>query len=269
MRKLTNKKSEECLVKRIVFIFLFLVLTMTFSLENVLGEEIYRWNFKPAKNNQPSDTEEIYKEMLNKYGGFFIGDPNSKSLYLTFDNGYENGYTADILDVLKEKNVPAAFFVTGHYLKSAPELVKRMKEEGHVVGNHSWHHPSLPEISNKRLEEELGKVKEEYERITGEKDMIYLRPPQGTFNERSLAQTQQLGYINVFWSFAYVDWETNGQKGPGHAYNSIMRRIHPGAVMLLHSVSEDNAEALEKVIDECQSEGYTFKSLDELVLNIP
>ncbi|WP_158738429.1 delta-lactam-biosynthetic de-N-acetylase [Alteribacillus sp. YIM 98480] len=256
-------------MKYIIVTFLFLFLSLSSSIDTALGEEIYRWNFKPAKNNEPSDTEEMYKDLLDKYGGFFIGDPNHKTLYLTFDNGYENGYTADILDVLKEKDVPAAFFVTGHYLKSAPDLVKRMKEEGHIVGNHSWHHPSLPEISEKRMKKELSKVKEEYEQITGEKDMIYLRPPQGTFNERSLAQTQKMGYINVFWSFAYVDWETNGQKGPDHAYKSIMRRVHPGAVMLLHSVSEDNAEALEKVIDECEKQGYTFKSLDDLLFKTP
>ncbi|SDI52689.1 delta-lactam-biosynthetic de-N-acetylase [Alteribacillus bidgolensis] len=256
-------------MKYIIITSLFLFLSLSSSIDTALGEEIYRWNFKPAKNNEPSDTEEMYKDLLDKYGGFFIGDPNHKTLYLTFDNGYENGYTADILDVLKEKDVPAAFFVTGHYLKSAPDLVKRMKEEGHIVGNHSWHHPSLPEISEKRMEKELSKVKEEYEQITGEKEMIYLRPPQGTFNERSLAQTQKMGYINVFWSFAYVDWETNEQKGPDHAYKSIMRRIHPGAVMLLHSVSEDNAEALEKVIDECEKKGYTFKSLDNLLFKTP
>ncbi|SDH42782.1 peptidoglycan-N-acetylmuramic acid deacetylase [Alteribacillus persepolensis] len=248
--------------------FLIILLGLLFAAP-AAADEVYRWNFKPAENNQPSDTEEVYKELLKKYNGYFIGDTDNKELYLTFDNGYENGYTSDILDVLKEKDVPAAFFVTGHYLKSAPDLVKRMKKEGHIVGNHSYHHPSLPEVSNERIEKELDKVKEAYTRLTGDDDMLYLRPPQGTFSERSLKQSQQLGYINVFWSFAYVDWETEGQKGPEHAYQRIMKRVHPGAVMLLHAVSEDNAKALEKVIDECQEQGYTFKSLDELVLKTP
>ncbi|MFD2703882.1 delta-lactam-biosynthetic de-N-acetylase [Salibacterium lacus] len=235
--------------------------------------EIYRWNFKPAENNEPADTEPEYKELLQTYNGYFIGKPENKTLYLTFDNGYEEGYTGDILDVLKEKEVPAAFFVTGHYLKSAPELVERMEEEGHIIGNHSWSHPSLPELNRDELKKELAKVNDEYQKKTGGRDMQYLRPPKGTFNERTLAETEKLGYTNVFWSFAYVDWETGSQHGADHAYRSIMKRVHPGAVMLLHSVSEDNADALARVIDECREEGYTFQNLDHLVLtseeNVP
>nr|WP_244504276.1 delta-lactam-biosynthetic de-N-acetylase [Salibacterium halotolerans] len=229
--------------------------------------EIYRWNFKPAENNEPSDTEPKYKELLATYNGYFIGNPENKTLYLTFDNGYEEGYTEDILDVLKEKDVPAAFFVTGHYLNSAPELVQRMEEEGHIVGNHSWSHPSLPELGKKELKEELERVNDKYQEQTGGQKMQYLRPPQGTFSERTLAETEKLGYTNVFWSFAYVDWETGSQRGADHAYQSIMKRIHPGAVMLLHSVSEDNADALARVIDECRRRGYTFQNLDHLVLD--
>ncbi|RSL32531.1 delta-lactam-biosynthetic de-N-acetylase [Salibacterium salarium] len=249
------------------FLILITVFCFSIGMNEVNGEEVYKWNFKPSENNEPSDTEPEYKELLEKYDGLFIGDPEKKDVYLTFDNGYENGYTEDILDVLKEKQIPAAFFVTGHYLESASDTVKRMVKEGHTVGNHSWNHPSLPEISDKKIEEELGSVKEEFQELTGEKDMLYLRPPQGTFNESSLAKTRELGYINVFWSFAYVDWETSHQKGAEHAYQRIMKRIHPGAVMLLHSVSEDNAKALEKVIDEAQKQGYTFKNLDDLVLD--
>nr|WP_246031722.1 delta-lactam-biosynthetic de-N-acetylase [Salibacterium salarium] len=243
-----------------------MVLCFSLGIGEVRGEEVHKWNFKPAENNEPSHTEPEYKVLLDKYDGFFIGDPDKKNLYLTFDNGYENGYTEDILNVLEEKQVPAAFFVTGHYLNSASDLVKRMVEEGHIVGNHSWNHPSLPEISDNKMENELGRVKEEFQKLTGESDMLYLRPPQGTFNESSLAKTREMGYINIFWSFAYVDWETGQQKGANHAYKSIMKRIHPGAVMLLHSVSEDNAKALEKVIDDARKQGYTFKSLDDLVM---
>ncbi|MGY4690563.1 delta-lactam-biosynthetic de-N-acetylase [Salibacterium sp. K-3] len=237
-----------------------------FSLQTVHGEEVYKWNFKPAENNEPSDTEPEYKELLRQYHGYFIGQPENKTLYLTFDNGYENGYTEDILDVLEEKEVPAAFFVTGHYLESAPEMIKRMEEEGHIVGNHSWNHPSLPNLSRKELKEELQRVNDTYQDLTDGPEMQYLRPPQGTFSERTLAETEKLGYTNIFWSFAYVDWETGSQHGADYAYNSIMKRVHPGAVMLLHSVSEDNAEALARVIDTCREEGYTFRDLDHLVL---
>ncbi|WP_240375795.1 delta-lactam-biosynthetic de-N-acetylase [Bacillus piscicola] len=250
-------------MRRLLFT-IFLICSLFFT-GTASAEEVYDWNFKPSQNNEPADTERTYKVLLDKYGGLFIGNTSKKELYLTFDNGYENGYTEKILDVLQEKEVPAAFFVTGHYLKSAPKLVKRMVHDGHIVGNHSWHHPSLPEISDERLEEELAKVKNEFKQLTGEEDMFYLRPPQGKFSEHSLAKTQDLGYVNVFWSFAYMDWDTDKQMGEKAAYEAIMGRIHPGAVMLLHSVSKDNAEVLGKVIEECRKQGYTFKSLDELI----
>ncbi|MCD8509459.1 MAG: delta-lactam-biosynthetic de-N-acetylase [Bacillus sp. (in: Bacteria)] len=246
-----------------IILYITMMSTVTFAAES---NEKHNWSFNPAKNNQPATTEPLYEELLTKYGGYYIGNTDKKELYLTFDNGYENGYTIEILDVLKEKGVPAAFFVTGHYLKEESELVKRMVAEGHIVGNHSYHHPSLPDVSDDRLKRELESLKELYTEVTGRDDMRYLRPPQGTFSERTLARSTELGYINVFWSFAYKDWETNNQKGWKYAYNNIMKRVHPGAIMLLHSVSRDNAEALGKVIDDLQKEGYTFKSLDELAM---
>lgn len=230
------------------------------------SNEAYNWSFNPSKNNQPATTEAHFEELLKKYGGFYIGDTTKKEIYLTFDNGYENGYTEKVLDVLKDKQVPAAFFITGHYLKTEEDLVKRMVEEGHIVGNHSYHHPSLPEVSDERLVRELESLRTEYKNVTGDDDMRYLRPPRGIFSERTLAKSEELGYTNVFWSFAYKDWETDQQKGWKHAYDSVMNRIHPGAVMLLHSVSSDNAEALPKIIDELESQGYTFKSLDDLMI---
>ena len=224
------------------------------------------WYFKPGKNHQPATTEPEFEEMLEKHGGVYIANTDQKELYLTFDNGYEEGYTADILDVLKEKNVPAAFFVTGHYLQDQPELVQRMVREGHIVGNHSYHHPNLVKASEAKIREELKTVEEAYAKITGKTEMHYLRPPRGVFSERTLAVSNKLGYTNVFWSLAYKDWETNNQKGWKYAYDRIMERIHPGAIMLLHTVSKDNAEALGKVIDDLRKQGYTFHSLDELMV---
>ncbi|WP_232735841.1 delta-lactam-biosynthetic de-N-acetylase [Alteribacter populi] len=243
---------------------LFAMITVLSSSAFAYNTQVYHWNFKPKENNEPPTTEPHYEELLTKYGGFYLGDTSEKEVFLTFDNGYENGYTRKVLDVLEEKEVPAAFFVTGHYLNEEKELIKRMVDEGHIVGNHSFHHPSLPEVNNERMEKELTSVKELYTEITGDKIMNYLRPPRGTFSEKSLALTEELGYTNVFWSFAYVDWEINKQKGWKYAYDSIMRRVHPGAIMLLHSVSSDNAEALPKVIDDLRSQGYEFKSLDEI-----
>lgn len=222
------------------------------------------WYFKPSKDNQPSTTEKEYSDLLNKYKGVWIGDTSKKTIYLTFDNGYEKGYTARILDVLKEKQVPAAFFITGHYIESAPDLVKRMVDEGHIVGNHSWGHPDLSKISDEKYKEELNKLKDAYVKLTGRHDMKYVRPPKGQFSERSLKLAQDMGYTSVFWSFAYVDW-IDHKKGADYAYKNIMKRIHPGAIILLHTVSKDNADALPKIIDELRKEGYTFASLDDLI----
>ena len=191
-------------------------------------------------------------------------DPSKKEIYLTFDNGYENGYTAQILDVLKKEKVPATFFVTGHYLETAPDLVKRMATEGHIVGNHSWSHPDLTKSSNEQMVEELEKVRKKAEELTGNKTMKYIRPPRGVFSDRTLAIAKQQGYTHAFWSLAYVDWNTDQQKGAQYAYDNIMKQMHPGAVILLHTVSKDNADALERVIQDVKKEGYTFKSLDDL-----
>ncbi|WEG12287.1 delta-lactam-biosynthetic de-N-acetylase [Pullulanibacillus sp. KACC 23026] len=224
------------------------------------------WYFKPSQNNEPSTTEKEYTDLLDKYGGVWIGDTSKKIVYLTFDNGYEKGYTAEILDVLKEKHVPAAFFITGHYIESAPDLVKRMVNEGHIVGNHSWGHPDLSKISDEDYKEELTKLADAYTKLTGRHDMIYLRPPQGTFSERSLKLGEEMGYTSVFWSFAYVDW-IDHKKGADYAYKSIMRRIHPGAIILLHTVSKDNADVMPRLIDDLRKQGYEFGSLDDLMLS--
>ncbi|GAE26365.1 carbohydrate esterase [Halalkalibacter wakoensis JCM 9140] len=250
-------------------VLMTLIFAVLFGCSTIFAEgysnKVYNWNYKPEKDNKPVGTEPHYQELLDKTGGFFIGDTSKKELYLTFDNGYENGYTEKVLDVLKEKEVPAAFFVTGHYLNDASDLIVRMVEEGHIVGNHSWHHPSLPEVGDGRLTNELNKVKEKFTELTGVKEMHYLRPPRGQFSERSLVLSEKLGYTNVFWSMAYKDWEVEKQKGGDYAYNQIMKRIHPGAIMLIHSVSSDNAEALPRVIDDAREQGYEFKSLDDLM----
>ncbi|MGO4273624.1 delta-lactam-biosynthetic de-N-acetylase [Paenibacillus sp. TAF58] len=230
----------------------------------------YHFGFKKSVNGQPpSIDEEGFKGLLKQRGAIFTGDPAVKELYLTFDNGYEQGYTGKILDVLKEKQVPAIFFVTGHYIKTEPELLKRMAQEGHLIGNHSWSHPDMSQISAERIQKELSQVKDEVSALTGQQEMRYLRAPRGIFNSRSLAVSQGLGYTNVFWSVAYRDWEPKHQKGWAYAYKNVMAQLHPGAVILLHSVSKDNTEALAKIIDDAKSQGYQFKSLDEMQSRTP
>ncbi|MBS4192236.1 delta-lactam-biosynthetic de-N-acetylase [Bacillus sp. FJAT-49705] len=225
------------------------------------------WGFKKGSNEQPADAGKSLDDMLNRLGAYYKGNPSKKDIYLTFDNGYENGYTSKILDVLKKEKVPAAFFITGHYLKSAPDLVKRMAAEGHIIGNHSWHHPDMTKISNERIAEELEMVREGTEKLTGIKNMVYLRPPRGIFSERTIEVAKQAGYIHVFWSLAYRDWDVDRQKGWQYAYDNIMKQIHPGAILLIHSISKDNADALEKAIQDLKKRGYTFKSLDDLMMS--
>ncbi len=251
-------------MKRIVVVVLFLFLLSGMSVVHAEpSTDRLAWGFKRGHDGVQAEAGTAISQMLQKYVGVYRGDSTKKTLYLTFDNGYENGYTGQVLDTLKKHHVPATFFVTGHYLESAPDLTKRMVKEGHIVGNHSWSHPDFSAISDEKMKEELDRVKLKTFEITGQKEMKYLRTPRGTFSENSLAYTHQLGYKNVFWSVAYVDWETNNQHGKQYAYDNIMKQIHPGAIILLHSVSSDNAEALGDVITDLKKQGYQFKSLDD------
>ncbi|MBP3038507.1 delta-lactam-biosynthetic de-N-acetylase [Bacillaceae bacterium Marseille-Q3522] len=248
-------------------VFLFLSLFSSAAIVNAhVSNEPIHWGIKKAKDEIPAEAGEELDSLLNKYGAFYKEETNEKTIYLTFDNGYENGYTGKILDVLKQEKVSATFFVTGHYVKSAPELVKRMADEGHIVGNHSWSHPDLTKVSDEKLSKELEKVRTATEKLTGQQSMAYLRPPRGILSERTLALAQDEGYIHVLWSLAFIDWKIDQQKGWKYAYDQIMKQIHPGAILLLHTVSKDNAEALQKAIQDLKKRGYTFKSLDELVL---
>jgi peptidoglycan-N-acetylmuramic acid deacetylase len=254
-------------VKRCILVLMIIGLFMTwFPLKSMaLADVPYHFGFKKSKKGElPSIDHEGFKEIVKRHGAIFLADITKRELYLTFDNGYENGYTETVLDTLKEKEVPAAFFVTGHYVKDQPELLQRMVTEGHLIGNHSWSHPDMSQISNSRLKQELEKLKNEVAKVTEQKEMIFMRPPRGIFSERMLAESKTLGYTNVFWSIAYKDWEINVQKGWRHAYDIVTSQFHPGAVIMLHTVSKDNAEALGKIIDEARRQGYEFKSLDQL-----
>jgi peptidoglycan-N-acetylmuramic acid deacetylase len=233
------------------------------------GTGPYHFGFKKSKNGElPSIAQEGFMGMLQRHNAIFLGNTDKKELYLTFDNGYENGMTAKILDVLKEKKVPAAFFVTGHFVKDQADLIKRMSNEGHLIGNHSWSHPDMSQVSSARIKDELDKVRVEVASLTGQKEMRFVRPPRGIFSDRMLAVCGELGYTNVFWSIAYKDWNINDQKGWRYAYDNVMAQLHPGAVILLHAVSRDNAEALGKIIDDARLQGYEFKSLSQMDVKI-
>lgn len=202
---------------------------------------------------------------LAKYGAYYLGDTSQKVIYLTFDCGYENGNTEQILDALKKHNAPAAFFVVGHMIESAPDIVRRMVSEGHVVGNHTFHHPDMSSISQKEaFQKELDSLAELYQQTTGQPLSRFYRPPQGKYSEENLQQAQELGYKTIFWSLAYVDWNTDKQPTPEQAYAKLLPRIHDGAIVLLHSTSRTNAEILDELLSKWEAMGYTFKSLNDL-----
>lgn len=205
------------------------------------------------------------QSVLSQYDGAYVGSDKEKVLYLTFDAGYENGCTAQILDVLKAHRVPAAFFLVGNYLEQNPELVRRMAAEGHIVGNHTWSHCDMAQISEKAaFQLELQKVSDKYREITGQDMEKYYRPPQGTYNENNLAMAQELGYRTVFWSLAYVDWNNDSQPTPEQAFAKLLPRTHNGAVVLLHSTSTTNAAILDELLTQWEAQGYRFATLEEL-----
>ncbi|NGP46035.1 delta-lactam-biosynthetic de-N-acetylase [Bacillaceae bacterium SIJ1] len=238
------------------------------SLTKAADNTPIHWGFTKSKNETPAEAGQAYDELLKKHDAFYKDtDATEKNIYLTFDNGYENGYTAPILDVLKKTDTPATFFITGHYIKDQPELVKRMAAEGHIVGNHSWSHPDMTTVTKDKFAQELARVDEAFQDLTGGGPMKYLRPPRGIFSDQTLQWSGELGYYNVLWSVAFVDWKTDQQKGADYAYKEMMKQAHPGAVFLLHTVSKDNAEALERAITDLKKRGYTFASLDDYLLD--
>lgn len=195
-----------------------------------------------------------FNSQYEKYDAYALTD-NKKSIILTFDQGYENGYTEPILDTLKEKNVKAIFFLTGDYAKKETELVKRMIEDGHILGNHGMTHASMPKLS----EEECNKEILDLHNLVLEKynyEMQYLRPPCGEYSEQSLSVAQQLGYKTIMWSFAYVDWKTDAQPSQSEALEKLNGAAHGGGIYLLHSVSKTNSEVLGQLIDSLREKGY-------------
>lgn len=202
---------------------------------------------------------------LAAYDAYFVGDTSQKVIYLTFDCGYENGNTAVILDALKKHNAPAAFFVVGHLLETAPDLVRRMADEGHIVGNHTYHHPDMSGISSRTtFQKELDDVAVLYKQVTGRELSHYYRPPRGIYNAENLKQAKDLGYKTIFWSLAYVDWYADKQPTPEQAYAKLLPRIHSGAIVLLHQTSATNARILDELLSKWEALGYSFASLDDL-----
>ena len=204
-------------------------------------------------------------EELARFNAAYLGSTNEKVIYLTFDAGYENGCTEKILDVLKKHDAPAAFFLVGNYLEKNADLVRRMVAEGHIVGNHTMHHPDMSALDTKEaFTKELTDLEELYRSITGEEMAKYYRPPKGVYSKDNLRYAKELGYKTVCWSLAYVDWNNDSQPTPETAFSKLIPRIHNGAVVLLHSTSKTNAEIMDDLLTRWEDMGYRFESIDKL-----
>ena len=220
------------------------------------------WGIKRSDNHEQPDIGSKNKEIMDKYQGIYMGNKDKKTVYLTFDLGYEAGYTSKILEVLKNNDVKATFFITAHYVNTQADLVKQMIDEGHIIGNHTVNHKSMPSCS---LETINKKVMDLHSAISGKfgYEMKFIRPPKGEYSERTVAYTNTLGYKTVMWSFAYDDWDEKKQGREEYGKKKILDNVHNGEIMLLHATSKDNANILDDVIKQIKQMGYEFKNIDE------
>lgn len=222
------------------------------------------WGLSFQEEGQKPVANATYEE-LSQYDAWYAQDTVDKIIYLTFDCGYENGNTPAILAALKKHNVPATFFVVGNFLTDNPELAKQILAEGHTIGNHTMHHPDMSKMSDlASFEKEIRDLEDTCREITGQEVSKYYRPPQGKYSESNLQMAQQLGYQTFFWSLAYVDWYENDQPTKEAAFEKLLGRIHPGAIVLLHNTSATNGAILDELLTRWEEMGYTFGRLEEL-----
>lgn len=240
------------------------ILANTYENEKLRESCGENWGLGFSAEGQPP-TANATADELKQFDAYYIGDTNEKVIYLTFDAGYENGYTPAILDALKKHNVHVTFFLVGNFITSSPDLVKRMVEEGHHVANHTYSHPNMSAISSiDTFRRELEDLEAVFENTTGQKMIKYYRPPQGKYSENNLKMAKKLGYKTFFWSLAYVDWYNDKQPTKEEAFKKLLGRIHPGAIVLLHCTSKTNSEILDELLTKWEEMGYTFGSLDDI-----
>ncbi|WP_411954903.1 polysaccharide deacetylase family protein [Alkalibacillus sp. S2W] len=251
-------------MKKITLIIISLILWSPLIQAEEISNESYGYGYKKQYNEEPPDLG-FYGPLIEKYNGFYMGDDSDKTIYLTFDSGYELGYMEQMLDVLEDKQVPATFFLSGHYIDDQPELVERMVNDGHIIGNHSDDHLDYTKASEEEIRQDLKRLDDKIKETTDQQHVTYFRPAKGVFSERTLKLTDELGYTNIFWSVSLVDWEESQQSSWQQALDDVLKQVHPGAIMLMHTVTEDNAEALSHLIDELRERGYQFESLNDLV----
>jgi len=262
-----KKKYLKIFLGCAVLLFAGLIVNETINKFSIsVSSEISNWGLKFNSDGKAPVGNATY-DYLKKYNAYYFDKTDEKVVYLTFDAGYENGYTANILDTLKKHDVKAAFFLVGHYIEEEPGLVKRMIDEGHIVANHTFNHPDMSKISDiESFKRELNTLEALHKEVTGKEMSKYYRPPQGKFNENNLEMANELGYKTIFWSLAYADWYKDKQPSKEQAFEKLIPRIHPGAIVLLHSTSKTNSEILDELLTKYKEMGYTFNTLDELVM---
>lgn len=241
---------------------------------SALNETVFHWYcVRNREHKQPIADSNM--RWIERYHGYYIDhahgdDCEEKVVYLTFDAGYENGNVSKILDTLKQEQVPGAFFILGHLVSQNPELVTRMVQEGHTVGNHTNRHRNMTKLRDfTAFEKEMKDLEKLYQQVIGQPIAPYYRPPEGCFDERSLLYAAKMGYRTIFWSFAYADWDNDKQPSPEEAKKKILDHMHNGAVLLLHPTSQTNAAILGEIIQTLKQQGYRFGTLDELVAGNP
>jgi peptidoglycan-N-acetylmuramic acid deacetylase len=229
----------------------------------VSAKSLSWWFTRNQQHQIPSINQDI-AQLLAQNNAFYALPNNNKKIYLTFDCGYELGNTATILDILGRHQVKAAFFITGQFIQTEPDLVKRMQSSGYLVCNHTWNHPDLASLSQDNFNKEIKSLEQKYFELTGSPMARYLRPPMGDYSPESLKWANELGYTTVFWSIAFEDWDPNKQPGADFSHKHVLDNIHPGAVILLHVVSKSDTEALEQIITDLEAQGYAFSTFNSL-----
>ena len=221
------------------------------------GTTTKNWGLGFREEGQPPEGNES-KECLKEKNAVYLGDENKKIIYLTFDAGYENGNMEKILEALQKHHVTATFFVVGNFIEKNQDLVKKMSDMGQHLANHSYSHPDMSGMDRESFEAELRKLEDCYREITGEEMVKLYRPPMGKYSDRSLMYAREMGYRTVFWSLAYVDWNQDQQPSKEEAFEKLLKRIHPGAIVLLHSTSSTNAQILDELLTKWEEMGYEF-----------
>lgn len=239
-----------------IFLFLFSIKAKALSINYGIA--------KTKDGNRPYPGDSMHNLIVNNNGYYIASD--TKDIYLTFDCGYENGYTRGILKTLREENVKAIFFITGHYLKSATDIVEEMINDGHIIGNHSSNHKNFSKISSEMMLKELKSLENDYYSIFNKKLSSFVRPPEGSISDINAKVLKDNGYTSLYWSLAYVDWYKDKYYSNHYSYNNVIPRLHNGAIILMHTVSKDNMMDLKDIIIEARNQGYQFNSADKIVL---